>query len=122
MSVTVNINISGAEEFKQAITRFDEAMKRQIQTKLAGWAQTTKTDAERLVPVRTGYLKSTIYAKTQDWQIEIGATAPYAALIELGNSMRRAKPFLVPAVQNRLPELQHVINEAIATAKTEARL
>ena len=122
MSVTVNIEISGAEEFAQAISRFDEAMKRQVQAKLSGWAQTAKSNAERLVPVRTGYLKSTIYAKTQDWQIEIGAKAPYAARIELGTSTRRAKPYLVPAVQNHLPELQHVITEAITSAKTEAKL
>lgn len=122
MSVTVNINVSGAEEFKQAISRFDEAMKRQVQTKMAGWAQTTKSNAERLVPVRTGYLKSTIYATIHDWQIEIGAKAPYAARIELGTSTRSAKPYLVPAVRNQLPELQHVLNQAINAAKTEAKL
>ncbi|MGD6809292.1 MAG: hypothetical protein ACQCN3_06290 [Candidatus Bathyarchaeia archaeon] len=122
MSVTVNINISGAEEFEQAVARFNETMKRQIQEKLYSWAQATKMDAERLVPVRTGYLKSTIYAKTLDWQIEIGAKAPYAAPVELGTNTRRAKPYLVPSVQNRLPELQRVIDEAINMAKTEANL
>ncbi|XHH10470.1 MAG: hypothetical protein ACFCUE_07535 [Candidatus Bathyarchaeia archaeon] len=122
MSVTVNINVSGAEDFKQAVARFDEAMKRQVQTKLVDWGQTAKATAERLVPVRTGYLKSTLYAKILDWQIIVGANAPYAAPVELGTSMRRAKPYLVPAVQNRLPELQHVINEAINSAKTEAKL
>lgn len=122
MSVNVNINISGAEEFKQAVARFDEAMKRQVQEKLASWAQTVKTDAEQQVPVRTGYLKSTIYAKTSDWQMEIGAKANYAAAVELGTHVARAKPFLVPSVQNRIPELQRVITEALNSAKTEAKL
>lgn len=122
MSVTVNINISGTQEFNQAVARFDESIKRQIQEKLASWGRSTKSEAQRLVPVKTGYLKSTIYAKTSGWQVQVGAEATYAAAVELGTRTTRAQPYLVPVVQHRLPELQNVIIEAINTAKTEAKL
>lgn len=122
MSVTVNLQVEGVEQFKQAIARFDEAMKSQVQAKLTCWAQATKKDAELLVPVRTGFLKSTIYAKTQDWQIQVGAEAMYAAAIEFGMHKARAKPYLTPAVQNHLLELQRVIIEALSIAKTEAKV
>jgi HK97 gp10 family phage protein len=122
MSITINLNVEGAEQLKQAMARFDDALKSQVQTKLSSWAQTTKTDAERLVPVKTGFLKSTIYAKAQDWQIQVGAEATYAAAVEFGSHTARAKPYLTPAVQNRLPDLQRVIIEALNMAKTEAKL
>jgi HK97 gp10 family phage protein len=122
MSVTVNINLSGAEEFQQAINRFDSEMKSHIQTKLSEWAGAVQREAERLVPVRTGYLRSTIYAKAQEWQLEIGAEATYAAAVEFGTRTMQAKPYLTPAIENHLPELERVLLEAIDTAKMEANL
>ncbi len=122
MSVTVNINLEGTEEFQQAISRFDTEMQNQVQAKLAGWAETVQKEAERLVPVRTGYLRSTIYVKTRQWQMQVGAEAAYAAAVEFGTRNSRAKPYLTPTVQSRLPELQAVISEALNQAKTEANL
>ena len=122
MSVTVNIELVGAEEFQQALSRFDSAMLNHVQTKLAEWAETVRREAERLVPVRTGYLRSTIYAKSQEWQMEMGAEAAYAAAVEFGTSFTQAKPYLNPAIEARLPELERVLLQALNSAKTEANL
>jgi HK97 gp10 family phage protein len=122
MSVTVNLNISGAKEFEQALNRFDNEMKNQVQTKFSEWAGVVQREAERLVPVRTGYLRSTIYAKAKEWQLEIGAEATYAAAVEFGTRSMQAKPYLNPAVENHLPELERVLLEALDTAKMEAGL
>ena len=122
MSVSINVDLSGAEEFAQALNRFDAAMQNRVQQQLAGWAETVKADAERLVPVRTGYLQSTIYAKSIEWQIEVGAEATYAAAVEFGTRYSRAKPYLDPAVQAYLPSLERVLLEALDSAKMEAQL
>jgi HK97 gp10 family phage protein len=122
VSVTVNIDLSGSEEFGQAITRFDDAMKNQVQAELASWAEIVQKEAERLVPVRTGYLRSTIYAKAQEWQMEIGAEATYAVAVEFGTRTNRAKPYLTPAIESHLPELERVVLEALDSAKMEANL
>jgi HK97 gp10 family phage protein len=122
MSVEVNLDLAGAEEFKQAIARFDAEMQRHLHEKLIEWAENVKTEVARLVPVRTGYLKSTIYARTLEWQAEIGAEAAYAANVEFGTRYAQAKPFLHPAVQARLPELERVFLEALDLAKAEAGL
>src|SRR3972149_1025976 len=108
MSVEINCDLTGAEEFKQAIKRFDAEMQRQVHEQLAKWAETVKTEATRLVRVRTGYLRSTIYARIQEWNTEVGAEAAYAANIEFGTHYALAKPFLNPAVQAHLPELERV--------------
>jgi hypothetical protein len=122
MSVTVNLNVSGVREFELALSRFDKQMQSQIQGKLAGWAETTRVEAQRLVPVRTGYLQSTIYSKAHEWQMEVGAQAAYAAAVEFGSRRAQAKPYLTPAIERHLPELEQVLLQAIDTAKLEANL
>lgn len=122
MSVTVNLNISGAKEFEQALSRFDTQMQKEVQTQLARWAEDTQREAKRLVPVKTGYLKSTIFCKAKDWQMEVGAEATYAAAVEFGTRTQRAQPYLTPAIEKHLPQLERVLLEAINTAKVEANL
>jgi HK97 gp10 family phage protein len=122
MSVEINLDLAGAEEFKQAIGRFDAEMQRHLHERLAEWAENVKTEATRIVPVRTGYLRSTIYVRSREWQAEIGAEAAYAANVEFGTRHAQAKPFLHPAVQTRLPELERLFLEALDFAKTEAGL
>ena len=122
MSVSINVDLSGAEEFGQALSRFDVAMQNRVQEQLNQWAENVKTDAERLVPVRTGYLQSTIFARSQGWQIEVGAEAAYAAAVEFGTRNAQAKPYLTPAVEAYLPSLERVLLEALDSAKGEAQL
>ncbi len=122
MSVSINVEVSGAEEFSQALSHFHTAMQNRIQQQLLEWAESVKTDAERLVPVRTGYLQSTIYAKSQEWQVEVGAEATYAAAVEFGTRCSRAQPYLAPAVEAYLPSLERVLLDALDSAKAEAQL
>jgi HK97 gp10 family phage protein len=122
MSVEINLDLAGAAEFKQAIVQFDAEMQKQVHEQLANWAENVKTEATRLVPVRTGYLRSTIFARVQEWNTEVGAEAAYAANVEFGTRYAMAQPFLQPAVQAHLPELERVLVEALNLAKVEAGL
>jgi HK97 gp10 family phage protein len=102
--------------------RFDSGMQREVHSFLASWAADVKAEAMRLVPVRTGYLRSTIYAKIQEWVAEIGADASYALFVELGTKYMQAHPYLYPAIQEYLPQLESVVIAAIEQAKVEAGL
>src|SRR4030067_2809372 len=112
MSVEINIEPEGIEEFKEAIQRFDSKMQEQLKQRLAEWAEKTRADASRLAPVRTGYLRSTVYARTQEWNAEIGAEANYAGSVEFGTRYAQAKPFLNPPVQKKAPELARLFLQA----------
>ena len=122
MSVEISCDIDGVEEFKAAMERFDSGMQRQVHRQLASWAADVKALARQLVPVRTGHLRSTIYAKIQEWVAEIGAEATYALFVELGTRYMRARPYLYPAIKEYLPRLEQIICEALETAKAEAGL
>jgi HK97 gp10 family phage protein len=122
MSVEITLDFTGNAEFQQAVARFDGEMQRQVHEQLTEWAESVKSEARRLVPVRTGYLRSTIFARIQEWTAEVGAEASYAANVEFGTSYARAQPFLQPAVEARLPELERVMSAAVGLAKAEAGL
>ncbi|MCW4003728.1 MAG: HK97 gp10 family phage protein [Candidatus Bathyarchaeota archaeon] len=110
------------EEFKAAMQWFDSGIQRQVHSQLASWAADVKAQAVKNAPMVTGYLRSTIYARVKDWVAEIGADAAYALFVELGTRYMRAQPYLYPAIQLYLPELETVTVSAIEQAKTEAGL
>jgi HK97 gp10 family phage protein len=122
MSIEISCDVEGLEEFQVAMRSFDSAMQREVYRYLHSWASDIKALAKQLVPVRTGYLRSTIYAKIQEWVAEIGAEAAYALFVELGTRHMQAQPYLYPAIQECLPQLEDIICAAIDAAKTEAGL
>ena len=70
--------------------------------------------AEEIVPVRTGYLRSTIYRKKTGflgW--EVGALAFYAGFVEFGTRYMRARPYLRPAVTEKMPEVREELKDAL---------
>jgi HK97 gp10 family phage protein len=122
MAIQINIDITGAEEFKAAMEQFDSGMQRQVHERLANWAADVKALARQRVPVKTGQLRNSIYSEISEWVAEVGAEASYAMFVELGTRYMRARPFLYPAVQEELPRLEAIICEAIDAAKREAGL
>ncbi len=61
--------------------------------------QEMEATARQLVPVRTGFLQSTIYHKAgaEDLSMELGATANYAIYVEMGTRRMAAQPYIRPA-------------------------
>ena len=122
MAVEVTCNLEGVEEFKKAVEKLDSAMQRQIREQLAKWAANVKDAAKQLAPVRTGYLRSSLYAEIQGWTAKIGAEASYAGFVEFGTRYMQARPYIYPALQKHLPQLEQIILEALDAAKREAGL
>ena len=122
MAVEITCNLEGVEEFKKAVEKLDSAMQRQIHEQLAKWAVNVKDAAKQLAPVRTGYLRSSLYAEIQGWTAKIGAEASYAGFVEFGTRYMQARPYIYPALQRHLPQLEQIILEALDAAKREAGL
>jgi HK97 gp10 family phage protein len=122
MALEIVCDVEGVEEFQAAMERFDGGMQRYVHRQLASWAADVKALAKQLAPVRTGHLRSSIYAKIQEWVAEIGAEASYAMFVEFGTRYMAARPYLYPAIQEYLPILEQIILEALDQAKAEAGL
>ena len=122
MSIEITCDVKGVEEFQEAMRNFDSAIQKQVHRQLASWAADVKALARELVPVRTGHLRSSIYAKINEWVAQIGAEATYALFVELGTRRMQARPYLYPAIQQHLPRLEQIILDALDAAKGEAGL
>jgi HK97 gp10 family phage protein len=70
--------------------------------------------AEELAPVRTGWLRSQVYKrKTGFLGWELGDLAFYSGFVEFGTRFMRARPFLRPAVEEKMPEVREELKDAL---------
>ncbi|MGC8850600.1 MAG: HK97 gp10 family phage protein, partial [Candidatus Bathyarchaeia archaeon] len=67
-----------ARRWSQVTEEFHKALNEEFD-KVGGEME---AEAKRLVPVRTGYLRSTIYHQVRDLRLELGADAHYALFVE----------------------------------------
>jgi hypothetical protein len=76
--------------------------------------------SEILVPVRTGFLKSTLgYRQDTNLQVTFYATAPYAAYVEYGTSRISARLFLTRAIQQHEAEFPQEVLSALAQLRDD---
>ena len=75
------------------------------------FVSTFKAEAEKLVPVRTGYLKSTINATTDGFHCSAEATAEYAEYVEYGTWCMEAQPYFTPALEKAMDMFHKVAKQ-----------
>ncbi len=121
MSVELDVRVDGIEEFYEKMEKVNVYMQRQVQWKLRSLGEDINITARRLCPVKTGYLRSTIYSEIFEWVLKVGARAPYAYFVEFGTHFMRGFFFLTEAINLHLPRLAQVVSEGIDWAIREAR-
>ena len=80
--------------------------------------------ARELVPVRTGYLKSTIAAEIGEasiGEVTAEASAEYAQYVEFGTYRQIAQPYFIPAIEAALEEWGLAAQKAYKEALEEAQ-
>lgn len=120
MSVETEIKCRGMGEFQRKVQRLDSAMKTKVHDRLTNLAGSMKETAQQIVPVRTGYLRSTIFSEAQEWTVRVGARAHYAVFVEFGTRFMKGFRFISQAIETHLPQLTRIINNAIDESITEA--
>ena len=120
MSVDMEIHVDKVPALREKLIWLDEAMKRKVHDAMLFEAEAMKNIARERCPVRTGRLRDSIYARVQDWMLQLGATAPYAIYQELGTRHIRPRAFLKNAVWLRMQSLVNRINRVLGEAIKEA--
>jgi HK97 gp10 family phage protein len=74
--------------------------------------------AKQIVPVRTGFLRSTIYHLVDSGALtlELGATADYALYVEMGTRRAHAQPFIRPSFEANQQRLLDAIVKGVLDA------
>ena len=120
MSVEMEIQFEGRDEFQLKMERADASMKARVQQRLQELAESIKDTAQRIAPVRTGYLRSTIFTEAAEWTVKVGASAPYAAYVEYGTRFMHGRRFLSQAVEMHRLQLVNIVDEAVNESIVEA--
>lgn len=63
-----------------------------------------------VVPVRTGYLKSTIGKSSATTEIAVYVDAPYAGYVNFGTSRQKAQPYFTSTVQQFVPQFEQAFD------------
>lgn len=106
---------------KSALEKLSPILRMNLGKALAKIARDAEGQAKAVVPVDTGYLKSSIQAKPIGpllWEVAVGAH--YGVFVEFGTVHQGARPYLGPAIERMQPIFNSVIIQAVERAAKEA--
>lgn len=96
-----------------------DALDDAVQTAMQQTAIEAKAEAQALAPVRTGLLRSSVFADVDARggagrrTLVLGADAPYALWVILGTSRQPAQDFIRPVIDRIAPKLTERLRAAI---------
>lgn len=101
-----SVSISGLDEFNAFIRLLAPALKDVFFKVGEEYANIMYSTMRSVVPVRTGYLKSTIGKSSSTTEIMVYVDAEYAGYVNFGTSRQRAQPYFTNTVQQFTPEFE----------------
>jgi HK97 gp10 family phage protein len=122
LSAVIEITVTGLEELAANLegyflTQLQQHISDAISTVGGEMLQT----ALNLVPVRTGYLRSTLgLEQTANWTFNLYARAPYAGYVEWGTRHMAARLYITMAVQQHEAEMSQKVARARAPQATSS--
>jgi len=110
----VALKITGLDRIREGLARAPHEL-RVVANRVVDEKMSKVTGrAREIVPVRTGYLRSTIYSeRTGFLGWEVGASAFYAGFVEFGTRYMSARPYLRPAVEEKMPLVREALKDAL---------
>jgi HK97 gp10 family phage protein len=110
----VALKITGLDRIKEGLAAAPHEL-RVVANRVCNEEMSKVTErAKEIVPVRTGRLRNSIYRrKTGFLGWEVGATMFYAGFVEFGTRYMRARPYLRPAVEEKMPEVREELKDAL---------
>jgi HK97 gp10 family phage protein len=122
MSVNFQIEIDYADQLAEALQEvMPDLLAKYVADAVKTVADRMLEDARRFVPVRTGYLLSTIALETDLGQFAYAlvAKAPYAGYVEWGTRRMAARHYMRRAVEAHESEMpQEIMNAVIQAAES----
>ena len=109
VSIEFGVNVEGVEQIQDTFDRLRDLMNAAVHRSLDSVGADIHMAAFRMCPVRSGFLRSTIYYVVEDWLLKVGARAPYALFVEFGTRYVGPRYFLTEAFQLNWPRLGQVL-------------
>ncbi len=118
MSISIQVSLANFDAKRNCLNCLCEQYPEAVAAGMLNVAQNILATANTLVPVRTGYLKSTLaIEQPSKFQIKVKAMAPYAYYVEFGTRKMSAKLFLTNSANQHLrdfvPEIEQQIQDLL---------
>ncbi|MBS7622803.1 HK97 gp10 family phage protein [Candidatus Bathyarchaeota archaeon] len=113
MSIRISL-VKTEDTLTPALQAWRAAIPERVTDVMKAYAALMVEMAQSIVPVRTGFLQSTIQcAIAEIFHVIFEATAPYAAYVEYGTYKMAARPYMRPALEAYIPELADTLASEI---------
>lgn len=120
MVVKIIIDVSEVQELSQKLRRAPTWLTVEVQEALNIGAKLIEADAKADAPVKTGFMRSTIYVVCKaTWHFIVGAWCYYARYQEYGTRYIQARRFIQNAIKRRWPQIRDLIRRAVKLALKE---
>jgi HK97 gp10 family phage protein len=118
MSAILEVHVAYADKLVNDLRiNFPTATTDRVENAIKTVAQRIYDDALRLVPVRTGFLRSTIgWDEEGNFSFKLFAKAIYAPYVEWGTSRMAPRLFMTRALEMHTIELLQEVQNAVAEA------
>jgi HK97 gp10 family phage protein len=118
MSVAIRVTVKHAAELASALREnFPAASTQAVQDAISLVGRRAYDEALRLVPVRTGYLRSSISVEPSGkWVLKILARAYYAPYVEWGTRRMEPRLFMTRALEMHGAEFVEEVENGVARA------
>ena len=113
---TNNFRIEGLEELTTLFQNLQPTMSKKFSEITGRYGSTMFREMLSRVPVRTGYLKSTIGMTSGTDALDLFVTADYAGYVNYGTRRMKARPFFTAVVEENTPKMVQEYNQAVADA------
>jgi len=103
-----------SDTFTPKLADAPKRMKQSVTERMAQVGAEMMAYSRSIVPVRTGWLRSTIFFQiTDQLEADFGAAADYALWVEIGTHRMPARPYISPALEAYRPELLTAILQGV---------
>lgn len=106
---SVRIDASEVHALADDLRQAADTMPGKAQSVVSKVGHDMQATAQAIVPVDTGHLKSTIGTEVMGLSADVFATAEYSSYVELGTSRMAPQPYLGPAFDQHLPDLESAL-------------
>ena len=91
--------------FLLSLDNYQEDVLKGLQQNIEKAALTLERNAKQNCPVATGRLRASITTEIGNLEAEVGTNVEYAPSVEFGTSKQKAQPFIRPALDKAITQL-----------------
>lgn len=114
MSKQVHVQVKGLDALLRFLSVLPDAVLEASDQACSRTAAKIEVEAKRIVPWRTGNLCRSIKSeKVGESEYRVAAEADYAYWVEYGTSKMREQPYMRPATEKALAEVNAEINQLV---------